>query len=141
MSAQRPDLCVFVYGTLKPGGHYWPEFCEGKLASEPVAAKIRGALYDLHVGYPGLLLSGDSWVMGYVLEMATEADFLRLDYLEGYVPGRPEAENEYNRLRVPCFTPNGEAMGVVWAYEMTAATMTRHGGTLIASGDWAIGKK
>ena len=25
------DLTVFVYGTLKPGGHYWPEFCEGKV--------------------------------------------------------------------------------------------------------------
>jgi len=134
----NPDRKVFVYGTLKPGGHYWPEFCEGKLAAAPQAAKIRGELYDLHVGYPGLLLQGDTWVRGYVLEMATEADFLRLDDLEGYAPGRPEAENEYNRLRVACFSPAGEPLGEVWAYEMTAATRARHGGTLMESGDWPV---
>lgn len=132
---------VFVYGTLKPGGHYWPEFCEGKLAAEPRAAKVRGELYDLHVGYPGLLLKGDSWVWGYVLNFARKADFLRLDHLEGYVPGRPEAENEYKRLRVACFTPEGEALGEVWAYEMTAATMSRHRGTRIESGDWLNGAR
>ncbi|HAY99871.1 MAG TPA: hypothetical protein DCY38_03695 [Opitutae bacterium] len=132
------DWNVFVYGTLKPGGHYWPEFCEGKLASEPVAAKVRGQLHDLHLGYPGLLLKGDAWVVGYVLEFATEADFLRLDYLEGYVPGRTEAENEYTRLRVDCFAPEGDALGEVWVYEMTAATMERHGGTLIENGDWPV---
>jgi gamma-glutamylcyclotransferase (GGCT)/AIG2-like uncharacterized protein YtfP len=135
-----PDLKVFVYGSLKPGGHYWPDFCEGTLVAAPVAAKIRGALYDLHVGYPGLLLESEKWVQGYVLEFAQEADFLRLDYLEGYVPGRAQADNEYNRLRVAYFSPDGEALGEVWAYEMTAATMARHQGTLIESGDWAVGE-
>lgn len=132
------DLKVFVYGTLKPGGHYWPEYCAGKLVCEPMPAKIRGELYDLHVGYPGLLLKSDNWVHGYVLEMASEAAFAGLDYLEGYVPGRPEAENEYNRLRVPCFTPDGAALAEVWAYEMTAATMERCQGTRIASGNWPV---
>ena len=134
----RFDLAVFVYGTLKPGGHYWPEFCKGKLAAEPVAAKIRGALYDLHVGYPGLLLKDAGWVQGYVLEFKTEKDFLRLDYLEGYLPERSESQNEYNRLKVPCFAVDGQALGEVWAYEMTVATAARHGGTRIASGDWAV---
>ena len=46
---------VFVYGTLKPGGHYWPQFCEGKV-SEVLPAKVQGKLYDLHVGYPGVRL-------------------------------------------------------------------------------------
>ena len=132
------DWKVFVYGTLKPGGYYWLEFCEGKLAADPLPAKIRGELYDLHVGYPGLLLKGDTWVRGYVLEFANEADFLRLDYLEGYVPGRPEAGNEYNRLRVDCFAPEGDALGEVWVYEMTPATMERHGGTSIENGDWPV---
>lgn len=132
------DFKVFVYGTLKPGGHYWPAFGEGKLTAHPVAAKVRGELYDLHVGYPGLLLKGDSWVWGYVLSFAREADFLRLDYLEGYQPGRRACENEYTRLRLPCFTPKGDALGEVWAYEMTSATMARHASTRIESGDWPI---
>jgi gamma-glutamylcyclotransferase (GGCT)/AIG2-like uncharacterized protein YtfP len=132
------DLNVFVYGTLKPGGRYWPEFCEGKLAAEPIPAKIKGTLYDLHVGYPGLLLNGDQWVQGYLLEMATLADFRRLDELEGYVPDRPESENEYNRLRVPCFSPEGEALGKVWTYEITPAALQRCGGTRIESGHWPV---
>lgn len=134
----RPDLKVFVYGTLKPGGHYWPDFCQGKLASEPRPAKIRGELYDLHVGYPGLLLSGDQWVHGYVLEMVDEAAFAGLDYLEGYVPGRPEAENDYNRLRVRCFSPEGKPLDEVWIYEMTAEKIAQHKGTRIESGDWPV---
>lgn len=142
------DLSVFVYGTLKPGGQYWPEFCEGKVG-EPIPAKIRGELYDLHVGYPGLRLfpkgrglSGDCalpeemWVQGYILTFRTEEGFLRLDELEGYEPDRPYSENEYTRLKVPCYSPEGEPLGETWTYEMTAATMERHKGTLIEGGNW-----
>jgi len=131
----RSEFSAFVYGTLKPGGHYWPEFCEGKV-TQVSPAKIRGELYDLHVGYPGMLLNGDSWVQGCILEFASEADFLRLDYLEGYEHGRPESENEYNRLKVDCYSPEGEPLGQVWAYEMTSTTMERCRGTRIADGNW-----
>lgn len=130
-------LSVFVYGTLKPGGRYWPEFCEGKVG-EPVPAKIRGELYDLHVGYPGLKLRGDGWVRGFLLSFKTEADFLRLDYLEGFDPDRPYPENEYIRLKVECYTPDGEPFGEVWTYEMTDATMQRCKGTLIPDGHWPV---
>lgn len=137
MNFQLTDLSVFVYGTLKPGGHYWPEFCEGKVG-EPVPAKIRGELYDLHVGYPGLILKGDLWVQGCILTFEAEADFLRLDYLEGYEPDRTYSENEYIRLKVSCFTPEGEAIGDIWTYEMTEATMERCKGTLIPDGNWPV---
>tara|TARA_B100000614_G_C14156439_1_gene330761 strand:- start:4 stop:438 length:435 start_codon:yes stop_codon:yes gene_type:complete len=137
-SSTTSDFKVFVYGTLKPGGHYWPAFCAGKLAAEPVPAKIRGELYDLHVGYPGLLLRGEQWVHGYLLEMADAAAFAGLDYLEGYVPGRPAAENDYNRLRMTCYTPAGEALAEVWIYEMSVEKIAQHDGTRIESGDWPV---
>ena len=146
MNRELTDLSVFVYGTLKPGGHYWPEFCEGKVG-EPVPAKIRGELYDLHVGYPGLrcsglsgdcALPGEGWVQGCILTFKTEADFLRLDYLEGYEPDRPYSENEYIRLKAPCFTPEGEPLGEIWTYEMTDATMERCKGSLIPDGNWPV---
>jgi len=137
MTQQAKDLKVFVYGTLKPGGHYWPEFCEGKVVAQ-MPAKVQGELYDLHVGYPGLRLRGDAWVYGYVLELGDLAHLHGLDYLEGYVPERPEGQNEYNRLRVPCFDRDGESLGEVWAYEVTASTLTRTEGSLVASGDWPV---
>lgn len=133
----KPDLKVFVYGTLKPGGHYWPEFCEGKVISQ-TPAKIRGELYDLHVGYPGLVLQGDNWVYGYILKFGKERDLDRLDYLEGFVPNRPESQNEYNRLKVNCFDQDGNELEEVWTYEITASTAARHEGTRIENGKWPV---
>ena len=129
------DLTVFVYGTLQPGGRYWPEFCAGKVG-EPVPAKIRGELYDLHVGYPGLRLQGEDWVQGYVLTFKTEKDFLRLDYLEGYHPDRSYSENEYIRLKIPAYSKDGEPLGAVWAYEITEPMLARCEDTRIPAGKW-----
>ncbi|MGB0745247.1 MAG: gamma-glutamylcyclotransferase family protein [Opitutales bacterium] len=142
------ELSVFVYGTLKPGGHYWPEYCEGKVSSQ-VPAKVQGELYDLHVGYPGLWLggpghSGDcglpskTWVQGFILSFMHEQDFLRLDHLEGYEPGRPDSDNEYIRQKVHAYSIEGEKLGDVWAYEMTKATMQRHKATRLEDGNWPI---
>lgn len=131
------DLSVFVYGTLKPGGRYWPEFCEGKVG-EPIPAKIKGELYDLHVGYPGLRLNGGDWVHGTILTFKREEDFLRLDFLEGFEPERPVSENEYNRLKVACYAPSGQALGSFWAYEMTETTMLKLKGSRISSGIWPV---
>lgn len=131
------DLSVFVYGTLKPGGHYWPQFCEGKVSSE-VPAKIRGALYDLHVGYPGVFLREDGWVQGVVLTFEQQQDFAQLDVLEGYQSGRRAELNEYMRLRVDCYAPDGQSLGQVWAYEMTEATFQQFAGTRIESGHWPV---
>ncbi len=128
---------VFVYGTLKPGGHYWPRFCAGKV-TEVIPAQVHGELYDLHVGYPGVLLRGEAWVRGCILSFKDEADLRRLDELEGYAEGRDQRENEYNRLRVPCFSPTGEPLGEVWVYEMTETTMRRCSGTRIEDGNWPV---
>ena len=134
---QNTALKVFVYGTLKPGGHYWPQFCEGKVASA-VPAQIRGKLYDLHVGYPGMFVGGDDWVQGTVLTFLRQEDFAQLDVLEGFEPNRPNQLNEYVRLRVDCFNKDGERLGEVWAYEMTEATFERFTATRIEDGNWPI---
>lgn len=132
-----PNQSVFVYGTLKPGGHYWPRFCEGKVASA-IPAKIRGELYDLHVGYPGVFMRGADWVQGYVLSFPRQADFEQLDVLEGFESGRPNELNEYVRLRVDCFDESGACLGEVWAYEMTETTFERSIATRIDDGNWPI---
>ena len=128
---------VFVYGTLKPGGDYWPRFCEGKVTTA-IPAKIHGELYDLHLGYPGLFLRGDSWVYGYVLTIPRDEDFEQLDVLEGYQPNRAEELNEYTRVRVECFDQVGVSLGKVWVYEMTETTFRQSAGTRIEHGDWSV---
>jgi len=131
------ELTVFVYGTLKPGGYYWPRFCEGKVHSV-AAAKIHGVLYDLHVGYPGMRSAGADWVQGYLLTFESAADFARIDALEGYDPCRPDSANEYRRIQVDCYSPAGQALGQVWAYEISDAVLKRCKGTRIADGNWPI---
>jgi gamma-glutamylcyclotransferase (GGCT)/AIG2-like uncharacterized protein YtfP len=131
------DLKVFVYGTLKPGGHYWPQFCEGKVVKH-APAKIHGELYDLHVGYPGLRLQGRDWVYGYLLELKESSHLDGLDYLEGYAPNRPETENEYTRLRISCYDERGEPLGEAWAYEITDTTLARNRCTRIEDGNWPV---
>ncbi|MFO8027172.1 MAG: gamma-glutamylcyclotransferase family protein [Opitutales bacterium] len=101
------ELSVFVYGTLKPGGRYWPEFCEGKVG-EPIPAKIRGALYDLHVGYPGLWLGEPNFAS------TTQAEALPITSSR---PGRsrPLPSARPGRSRA---LPRGEwALGYVLAFE------------------------
>lgn len=128
---------VFVYGTLKPGGRYWPLFCEGKVRAV-VPAKIRGELYDLHVGYPGMRLTDTGWVHGVVLTFERARDFYEVDELEGYDPDRAEEANEYVRRRVPCFSPEGEPWDEIWAYEVTESTLRELGGTRIPDGNWPV---
>lgn len=129
---------VFVYGTLQPGGLYWASHCEGRVRNiRP--AQIRGTLYDLHLGYPGLRLEGDGWVQGCLLEVLNAEDFIRIDFLEGYDPARPEAENEYQRRRVECFDSDGASLGMVCTYEVSPAVLATHSGTWIASGVWPRG--
>lgn len=106
--------------------------------SDVVPAKIRGELYDLHVGYPGVFLRGDGWIQGTVLTFPRTRDFAQLDVLEGFEPRRTAEENEYLRLRVDCFSPEGEPLGQVWAYEMTEATFQRFSGMRIEDGHWPI---
>jgi gamma-glutamylcyclotransferase (GGCT)/AIG2-like uncharacterized protein YtfP len=99
-------------------------------------AKIRGELYDLHVGYPGVFLRGEQWVQGYVLSFTRPADFFQLDVLEGFKPNRSNQLNEYVRVRVDYFNEHGVSLGEAWAYEMTQATFERFSSTRIENGNW-----
>lgn len=131
------DTSVFVYGSLKPGGCYWPEFCAGKVES-PQAARIRGELYDLHLGYPGLRLQGEGWVHGCILSFYNESDFLKLDKLEGYNPNQPYSSNEYIRLKTPAYTTGGEVLTQVWTYEITEHFLLHCHGTRVLNGNWKV---
>ncbi|PXA05337.1 hypothetical protein DDZ13_00285 [Coraliomargarita sinensis] len=131
------DLSVFVYGTLKPGGRYWPKFCEGKV-DEPIPARVKGQLYDMHLGFPGFRLDDEGWTYGHLLTFKTEEDFLRLDYLEGYDPDRPYSKNEYIRKRAQVYSTQGKPLGEVWIYEITDHMMEDCQATRIPSGNWKV---
>ncbi|QYY36777.1 gamma-glutamylcyclotransferase family protein [Ruficoccus sp. ZRK36] len=127
-------LRVFVYGTLKPGGFYWGRYAEGKVAAHQ-PARVRGLLYDLSPGYPGLL-EGEGWAQGVLLTLQDEAALQGFDELEGYVEGRPEAENEYQRRSVECWDLDGDSLGQVWVYLMLPEKMREMGGIRLKTESW-----
>jgi len=128
------EILVFVYGTLKPGRRYWAQFCEGKV-TRSVEAKIRGELYQLNPGYPGLL-TGDEWVFGYVLWLKNSEALAGFDELEDYKEDRPPEQNEYNRERVDCYDAQGKPLCQAWTYYLSPVRAQGLGAVKIDSGVW-----
>jgi gamma-glutamylcyclotransferase (GGCT)/AIG2-like uncharacterized protein YtfP len=131
------DLSVFVYGTLKPGGHYWHRFCEGKICGH-TPARIRGELYDLGCGYPGAVFNEAGWIEGVVLEFKHAVDLEAVDELEGYRPGASSKVNEYKRRKMACFARKGDLLGMVWAYEVNPHYLNQYDARLLPDGQWCV---
>jgi gamma-glutamylcyclotransferase (GGCT)/AIG2-like uncharacterized protein YtfP len=128
-------LKVFVYGTLKPGEYNYQYFCAGKVVEEKKAIAF-GQLFDLSLGYPAMTF-GENAVQGFLLTFADPAILSLLDELEDYDPHRSLEENEYYRQQVEIYTPEGEALGLAWAYLMTSEQVQHLEGVLIPSGHWS----
>lgn len=136
MSEHPHLLRLFVYGTLKPGGHYYRTHCAGKTVRE-IPAQVHGRLYHLAAGYPALL-QGAGWVKGYLLEFRdSAATVLRdIDELEDFSEDRPSSENEYQRVPIEVFTPRGESLGTALTYLMSREQITAMGGVPLPTGEW-----
>ena len=132
-----PELSVFVYGTLKPGGCYWERFCEGKV-QRTTPARIRGELYDLGCGYPGAVFNNQGWIEGFVHQFIRPADFAAVDVLEGYAENGNSESNEYQRKVVPCYDLQGTALGQVWAYEVNPQLLISGKVQHLPDGCWPI---
>jgi gamma-glutamylcyclotransferase (GGCT)/AIG2-like uncharacterized protein YtfP len=127
-------LRVFVYGTLKPGQSNHLAYC-GDRSIAVQTAKVRGQLFDLPMGYPGMV-SGKDWVKGYLLSFTDEAVLADLDRLEDYSSDRPSHENEYQREWVEVFDRAERSQGFAWAYFMSLEKVEQSGGMLVADGEW-----
>jgi len=132
---------VFVYGTLKPGGHYHNEYCGG-FQFNLEEAWIRGQLFDFpQLGYPGAVEDKNHWTKGYVFSFAHQESevLLKLDTLEGYDPKRPAHQNEYYRIKVPYYIYKGNPQsGVTWCYFMESDQIKSLGGIPLLEGEWTI---
>src|ERR671920_1595155 len=75
-------LVMFFYGTLKRGERNHERFCGGALRVEEGA--VRGDLFDVHLGYPALVVPDESiWAFG-------TGDYRR-DAQEHQRPGRGQS--------------------------------------------------
>jgi len=153
------DLAVFVYGSLQPGGRNWARYCEGKVV-EMKPARVKGRLYRLGDGFPGLVveeagsremqnakcktqngqLDTLKWVKGWWMQLKDEEALAGFDQLENYQKGRVPEENDYQRIRVMCYAEKGgkglEPLAEAWTYVMTPERVDLDGGVEVPSGQW-----
>ena len=135
---------VFVYGTLKPGEENYSRHFMDKMAvntgnipeNQLLPAYALGQLFDLAVGYPGMA-AGSSSVYGYVLNFDEPSILSELDELEDYVPYRDPSQNLYNRYLIEVFHPQGQGIGLAWAYFMSLDRIKSLKGVLLPNGWWS----
>lgn len=125
---------VFVYGTLRPGGYYHRRLVDGE-AVIATPAWVRGTLYVLDPGYPGLR-PGNARVEGDVLSFEDDALLARLDKLEGFDPRDPASpDSEYTRERCEAFSLEGQPRGEVWAYWILPSRLSQYNGHVVEHWD------
>jgi gamma-glutamylcyclotransferase (GGCT)/AIG2-like uncharacterized protein YtfP len=134
-STLQLPIAVFVYGTLKPGGFYFSQYCEGRVV-ECCEAIAQGDLFDLPIGYPAMT-AGNGWVQGYVLTFNDPTVLIELDELEGYDPSCPATENEYQRQEIDVFDRQQRPLGRAWVYMMLLARVQQSGGVWLPGGEWS----
>lgn len=129
-------LPVFVYGTLLKGWSNYERYVR-PYPHEAIPAEVRGELYHLPTGYPGLLAGRDR-VRGNVLYVSPEEYeqvLAGLDELETYYgPGDPR--NEYERTVITARLHSGAEVEA-YVYLYVDEKYARAEGTPVADGDWS----
>lgn len=131
---ENSHYSVFVYGTLQPGEKYHDPYCGGFVV-DAYPAIAYGELYHLPVGYPAMTV-GDRPIQGYCLIFDNPQVLVRLDGLEGYVPGRSPHENEYQRELTEIFTLDLSRTGTAWIYRMVTERAIAQGGKIYPTSPW-----
>ncbi|MGN7471570.1 gamma-glutamylcyclotransferase family protein [Brevibacillus sp. SAFN-007a] len=135
------QLPVFVYGTLLRGfsNH---AICVKPFPHTERKATIRGEIYHLPEGYPGLLIGAEekneAEVTGAVLDFAPEVydkALAVLDELETYY-GEGDPRNEYERMIVAARLADTGQEVLVYVYRYLDQEYARQAGTKVAHGDW-----
>ena len=124
---------VFVYGTLKVGGHFAANFNGVRLSSKK--ATILGTMFSIDGRFPGVVLEGDTIIQGEIHEYDQFKQVLQgLDSIEGYSVRGEKDHNLYNRSIITANAEDGEEVDV-WVYTFNQAT---DGYDEVESGEWVI---
>lgn len=99
---------IFVYGTLKEGGHFAKNFDSVRENAKP--ATIRGQLFDVAGWFPGIKLTDvpDDIVHGELHEYNEAEEVIKqMNRIEGFDPDNPE-KSLFIRKKVTVETEEGE---------------------------------
>lgn len=123
---------IFVYGTLKVGGHFAKSFDEVRLSHVPATTK--GTMYRAAGWFPGCVFGGENTITGELHEVQDFERVLRhMDYIEGCNPaGSPH--NLYNRKTITVTTEDGREVEAV-TYEFNRPVDDLH---VMEDGIWPL---
>ena len=123
---------VFVYGTLKVGGHFAATFDNDRISSIP--AEVPGTMYATAGWYPGCVFDTKHTIVGELHEYKDiDAIMKRQDIIEG-CNGGTDPSNLYNRRTIIVITNDGEEIEAL-TYEYNRDV---NGLKIIETGIWAI---
>lgn len=127
---------VFVYGTLLKGFQNHALYVK-PYQHQAIPAKIKGEIYHLPQGYPGLLQGTDD-VIGAVLFFSPEeyaTALAGLDELETYF-GQNDPRNEYDRIEVTAVLLDTKEEMTTYVYRYLDEKYVRSLGIRVKDGDW-----
>ncbi len=127
---------VFVYGTLLEGFQNHDGYVK-PYQHDAIPATIRGAIYHLPQGYPGLV-EGTEDVVGALLFFAEheyEAALAGLDELETYF-GPDDPRNEYERMEVTAWVAETNEAVTAYVYRYLDEEYVKRVGIRVQDGDW-----
>ncbi len=122
---------VFVYGTLKVGGHFATQFDDSRISV--IRARVTGKLYNTGYNYPAAVFNSTIDNIYGEVHKYPSSILSQLDAIEGYCG---EGKNNlYNRIVIPVHIKDTNEIIDVFSYEYAGniASMGR-----ITSGIWEI---
>ena len=134
----RPAATYFVYGTLRPGGRYWPNIAPLVDRYEP-ACLFGFKLWHLPEGYPAIE-EGDGRVFGdLIVARAGSESKLRevMDAIEDCRPDDPDSL--FDRIRVyahPLRDLQRRVEAELYVYALRHSEHLHAHGKRVGSGDW-----
>lgn len=107
-------LKVFVYGTLKVGGRFAKRFDD--VRNNVKTGTIKGTMYNINRSFPGLVLEGDTAIVGEVHEYENAEKVEKaLDSIEGY-HSQDNPHNLYNKAEIEVDTADGTEVCKVYVF-------------------------
>ena len=115
------ELKIFVYGTLKVGGHFARRFNDQRVKSK--RGTIKGTMFNIGGNFPGVVLNGKNTITGEVHEYSDGKNVeSELDRIEGFY-AEGHKNNMYNKRKVEVETEDGKEECIMYefAYSTDAA--------------------
>ncbi|MFU8804510.1 MAG: gamma-glutamylcyclotransferase family protein [Bradymonadaceae bacterium] len=125
----------FVYGTLRPGGHYWPTVADLVESTRPAFIEAF-EMWHLPEGYPAII-AGRGKIVGDILSVApenTELAMSILDEVEDCLPG--SLNPLYERILVDAHDHQGPVQAYTYVYHTAHHDYMRRNGRPVQGGDW-----